>query len=308
MIHDRAALLAHLDALFIPHASPIRRLAKRFGALRPGRYGWPEVHLDGARPLVPSQDGPLSFRPEPLPDRLPPPALYGHARTGDYARANHDAALGALEASFGPARETSATNTIEHAWSLDGGAELVIRTFPPELQDARFRNPAFERDPRLSTGCHITVRAGHVPPLRAEEHAWMRQLEPIATEPSARAVVALSDVLIGTTRRLPEELRRAEPCVGPSSDRAAIVGLHEASGFVIEARDLLGLHLTRLEPARGPGGASLTLRSADPFASDRAPRSRTIFTSARPDGLDRTARALENALGVTLHVESALDD
>jgi hypothetical protein len=302
-IRDRSALLSHLDALGVPHAASIRELMERYGT-EMDLYRRPMVHLHGARPLVPHQWGPMQTSPERTPDQLPPPLFHAYARVGEDARENHAATLAALVPLLGEPRERSVTNTVEHAWRFDT-AELAIRIFPPELQDGRLWNPAHARIQELRTMCFIALRPGHYPLLSRLEREWMRSVEPLG---SAYIADPPPDALLGSARRVPEDLRRDEPIVGISRDAGAIVGIGPRVGFVVEASRFRALVLQRIAPARGPGGASLDLVYADPFAFGEPPRRRTLATSAAIDGLDELARSLSTRFSIQLDTEHGMDD
>jgi hypothetical protein len=307
---ERASLLGWLDELAVPHDVSIHDLIARHGRTRSRWYDWDVVEIAGALPLVPHQVGPLDFTTgigDGPPDLLSPPTFHAYARVGGDAHENHAAALAVLSARFGAPRDASASNTIAHAWDFDTGS-LGIRVFPPERQPRGLRNPSHERHPELVSMCSLEVRPGHVIAMSEEERTWMREAVPLLPERVRAIALPGGDLLRGSVRRVPADLRREEGLVGISRDGAAIVGIEGALGFIVARRDLRSVRLTRLARARGPGGARLELAYADAYASRRTLRRRTIASSDLPDGLDEIARAIEARLGTRLEVEDAVDD
>jgi hypothetical protein len=307
---ERASLLGWLDELGVPHDVSIRDSIARHGRRRSRYYDWDVVEIAGALPLVPHQVGPLELTTgvgDDPPDLLSPSTFHGYARVGADAHENHAAALAALSARFGAPRDASVSNTIAHAWDFDTGS-IGIRVFPPALQPRGLRNPSHVRHPELVTMCSLEVRPGHVVATSEEEGTWMREAVPLLPE-SVRAIAGPgSDILRGSVRRVPGDLRREGGFVGISRDGAAIVGIEGALGFIIARRDLRSLRLTRLAPARGSGGASLVLAYADAHASRGTLRWRTIASSDSSDALDELARAIAARLEARLEFEDAVDD
>jgi hypothetical protein len=308
---ERASLLSWLDELGVPHEVSIRELIARYGVARSRYYDWDVIEVAAALPLVPHQVGPLDFMTgigAGPPDLLSPPTFQACARVDADARENHAAALEVLSARFGAPRDAGARNTIAHVWDFDTGS-IGIRVFPPELQPrVPFRNPSHERHPELATMCSLEVRPGHVVATSEEELMWMREAVPLLPESVRAIALPGADILRGSVRRVPGDLRREDVFVGLSLDGAAIVGMEGALGFIVARRDLRSLRLTRLAPARGPGGARLELAYADAHASRRALRRRTIAETDARDGLDDIARAIEARLEARLELEDALDD
>jgi hypothetical protein len=304
-------LLAHLDAIGLPHGVPRWELADRQGIVKSPWYAWDVLRFEQASPFVDGQVDSFeanALGPPYAPDRLPPLRFSTFVAPSTEARVNHAHALAVIEARYGPGLERGSSNTLGHEWPLEN-ARIRVTTWPPELERFPITNPAHARHPELRAFTHLTIETGHVPPLDASEEEAIRARAPLAPLPrGARAVVAPfeHEMLRGTTRWLPEALASAQPEVGIAGAR--IVGAHDRVAFVVERSDVVGLELVRASPARGPGGASLALIFEDVGSTKRERRSRMLFDGEATHLLDEVARRVADTLEVALDVKDGMDD
>jgi hypothetical protein len=306
----RDSLLAHLDEIALPHATPLGALLAQHGVTRSRWYDWNVLRIETAQPFVDGQCDAFernALGPPFAPDLLPPASFSTFVSTTNDARASHALALAQLEMRFGPATDRATSNTLGHEWRLET-ARISITSWPPDLERFPMKNPAHERHPELRTFTHLTIATGHVVPLHDPEKRALEALRPLLSGPRTRvpAPSLEGEMLLGSARWLPAELARESPVVG--IDDAYVLGVGGRVAFVVARTEVRRLRVVRAAPARGPGWSSIELLYADVFSSRRQERTRTLLRGDRASDLDRDAEALSTRLAVPLDEENGLDD
>jgi hypothetical protein len=299
------AILALLDAASVPWAAARAELTDRYGAQRDPWYDEDIVLLDAAQPLVPGLMRPIGFQAIPrFAPWLPPIYLSGYVHQSGDALRNLETAEAALSARLGPGRPTGVSNTRGWRWQ-DGRSSVELTCWPPALQHPGLRNLAHEREPRLATACHLSIRTGCRPPVTPEEQAALDTFEEIGRLAEADPCIAgdgAPEYALEFTRA--DDTRRFASRVGLS--RGHLIFAWGELHIVAVAR-ILQFELLHVLPARGPGGAYLYVHCAT--AIPAWPEKRLMITPAL--GIDRAealALRLAEATGTRLERSSGIDD
>ncbi|OWJ60812.1 hypothetical protein [Inquilinus limosus] len=303
------AILALLDSASIPWTASRAELMDRYGIRRDPWYDDDIVLLETPQPLVPGLMRPIGFRAVPrFAPWLPPVYLGGHVHQSGDPRRNLDMAAAALSTWLGPGRPSGVSNTRGWRWQ-EGLSIIELTCWPPELQHPGLQNRAHEREPRLSVTCHLTICTGYRPPVTPEEQAGLDGFEEIGRLAETELRIAGND----TPEYALEFIRAPSAAAGRFTGR---VGLSRGGGHLIFGWDelylvavdrILRFELLHLLPARGPGGATLSVRCAT--AIPAWPEKQLVITTAL--GIDPAAALasrLAGATGKTIERSTALDD
>lgn len=246
-----------LDACGLDWRATRGELAQRFGVSADNPYQWDMVELAVEPPPMRGLLRPLSFQVFHIHSPLLPPArLTAHVWRGDDARGNLTWAMEQLAPALGQTKFTSqSANTLDAEWR-SRRASLRLSVFPPDMQGFPTTNPAHERDPRLATACIVEVLTGWRPPLSEEEGQWLANSRPLANSclPQPRAGF----------RYFAEPMLEYMRDASIPSGAIHIAGAGEA--LLVQAEDLFvlprsiitGFSISRLLPAKGAGGSSLS--------------------------------------------------
>lgn len=243
---------------------------------------------------------------------MPVVRFSGHVWFGDNAGINIERLADHFSARLGSAPVAQEYNTLVCHWR-SGTASLRLITWPPAWQSRDLQNDAHAREPRLETAVTVTLLTGFRLPLTEGEARWVDASRPVAgTRPRPGLPSGgLRDAAPGET-----ELEYARDPTGylpavhgqvgvPPGREALILGTDQL--FVVPARDVLGFEVTRLLPAKGGGGSTLTVRCrttcpAIPY--------KTLFVAQHeePDGIVPLGRNLAAAFGAACEVSPYYDD
>jgi hypothetical protein len=132
------------------------------------------------------------------------------------------------------------------------------------MQRWAFRNPAHDRDPRLKTACHLSIDSGFRPPVTQAERAWLASFEPVAAiggrrMPATAQPCPAAQEELEYVREAPAEAAPLFGSVGLPADRKALI-FYGAQLYLTTVEDILGFHVARALPAKGPGGARLDVK------------------------------------------------
>ena len=287
-------LLAYLDVVGLPWRLSRVELAKRHGVRRHPAFRTDVVEMRTKLPFVEGLLWPLAFgHDKDSPVNLPPASFFGHARIGDDARANVQAVLRQLQPVLGPGEPAGSANTVGHRWAF-GRSSLELTAWPGDLAIGHGGNPALDREPRLRTACTIGLTTGWRPATSAADRAQLDSFEPVVRvfSPESRWPAPRS----GAAERLLEYWRestlpdaRRLGWVGRSADHACLV-FFGPDLMLVPMAEVLRVEVTRVQPARGPGGSTLSLALAGGW------RSLPLCDGDGPDDLSDLGAALAAGL------------
>ena len=271
------------------------------------RCPWLDIDVvlvaDSAR-LLSGLMRPLEFRvmPQWAPAQ-PPLDFFGQVHVADDWKANFNAAEEELAARLGPPEADDNANSRGRRWR-DGEAEIVIRSWLPELQLGG-TNLMHARDPRTRTACHVTIATGYRPECSEAERAMLESFVPLASLPAQTpAATRPSQFELEYFRLLLADLHALIGRIGRAGDRVAW-----ASGdlHLVPLEEVRSVRLLHCLPARGPGygGVELVCVSA---AAGGWVKTLKLGEHARADGLDGWASALAEALDRPLECQEFSDD
>lgn len=213
---------------------------------------------------------------------------------GDDARDNLRRAEEQLTPKLGSAEDANSSNTVGKRWR-NGPALLSLMVWPAEMQSFALKNPSEEREPRLKAACHLEIKTGFRLSATDEERASLASFQRIAR---IREKDTLSSMRNSPARegelefvREPfEELEKQLGFIGCSSDRAWLAYLAEEL-YVVPLAAVLGFHVDRVLPAKGPGGSSLLVECRTDYAGCDTKRL-TICSAPGPEDLNELARTV----------------
>ncbi|MFV0476182.1 MAG: hypothetical protein ACK5MQ_18550 [Pikeienuella sp.] len=302
-----------LDREGLPWRLNRRELIERFGETSHPAYRRAQI------PITPAPFGlsgliyPVSpdVHTMPRPDDAPL-SFSGSIWIGRDPMANLRHAHAQIAAKLGPAPIIRASNTVFSRWTA-GPAQLSLTIWPKELQTYPTRNDAHARDKRLKTACSISIETGYRRKMSEQESAWLRSAAPLAEIRGAKAPT-LTALWASQPTSGNREFMREPPAesgdflgrISLSADGAALIicawQLHIVPVARIEA-----LQLQKVRPARGGGGAYLSL-VFQPMGSDRESCLTLSDAFAEMDALDDLAARLGEALDRPVRIpEPTLD-
>ena len=286
--HDQIENPIHqaLDLADVPWRATRAALAERFGVRRHQAYDWDVIEINTKTPLVRGLLYPLSV--QAFPDRSTKlPATYFSSETyfTKNARKNLNRTAQQLRRLLGAPQPYDSGNTVGFRWTF-GAASVTLICWPPDKQSPPMgSNPAHGRDPRLAAACHVNIETGFKPSPTTEEINWLNTFAPVAalvfgahlTEGSIKERNA-HETELEFVREPVVDLGRLFRSVGYSADRQALIFCHSQLYLVPKDR-IVGFRVDRLLPARGPGGAELSVQCATDYEGvkykwlqiDRAP-------------------------------------
>ncbi|MES2033359.1 MAG: hypothetical protein V4466_04220 [Pseudomonadota bacterium] len=287
---------ALLDSVGLPWRQPRAALIFDYGIQRHPAYDWDVIEMPTRPPLVEGLLWPISAQAmRDLSPLMPATYLSGVVWFVDDVEANIRRAARQLEGALGAAKIARRYNTLHCEWRA-GAASLGLTVWPPENQgEWASSNPSHERDPRLRTGCHINIETGLVSALTGPELDWLRGWEAVATlsAPSGWPNAAVPESQLPFVREPPAGVDIPDDTIGRSADGEGLI-LQRRWLYVIPVVDILRFEVTRMTPAKGPGGSYLTIVCAVAGAGDV---NLTAAEAPGPDDLNDLGATLGKAFG-----------
>lgn len=257
-----------LDSLGFPWRASCQELIDRFGLVRHPAYDWEQSPI---MPCPLALDGllyPMSPQIFRTPSRNQVPLWFsGNVWIKKDPLANLRHAHRRITELLGPAPIGVRNNTVSSIWRA-GPARISLTVWPPKRQPSEWnRNiPAHERDRRLETACSIYIEPGYRRPMSVQEREWLRRFTPLD---EVRGVVPAS-TLDALWASAPDDYSQDFVCLPPLDQdnflgRIGLSSEHEAlivcarQLHIIPVERIVALRLQKLRPAKGGGGASLTL-------------------------------------------------
>lgn len=297
-----APITAWLDDIGLPWSDSRAALTARFGVERDPAYEWNIVPIATDRPAAPGLISPLHVQADHFaaPD-LPATSFSAVSWLENDARRNIAAVAQALAEFLGPAPVGREANVLTCAWR-EGAASVRLTAWPPDLQ-SHLSVPAWERDPRLATACHLHIQTGWRRPLSDADRVAIDGFVPlvdlplnpaltserIATDPPAESELDIARDPGGLEQTLFGQL-------GRSADAGLLI-VCTAQLYLIPTTDVLRLEVDRLLPAKGGGGSTLLLVRR---AWDGEEIRLTLCHGRRPDDLNGLAEQIASVLAKPL--------
>jgi len=310
---DENPIHALLNAASVPWRLPRAALAELYGMRQHPAYGWDVIEIGTPKPIVEELLWPLSVQVfSQFSPYMPATDFSGIASIGDDARRNLLASVNELAPRLGEPQIADNSNTLSRRWAF-GPAALSLTVWPPEMQRWPTRNPAHERDPRLKTGCHLSIKTGWRKAATAEELVWLASFVPIARIPISRNITV--DSACGLPAQQSElefvrepiaELARLFGFIGCSADRGSLIFSH-AQLYIAPMADVIGFRVDRIRPAKGPGGSRLHV---DCRPNYRGAATKQLLISAA-EGIEESnalASAISKATGKPLEIGDYIYD
>lgn len=155
---------ALLDHAGVPWRITRAEIVRHYGIHRDPAYQSDVIPIPTTPPLVEGLVYPLSARAFPgFTPLLPITRFSGVTWFGHDVPANLERTASQLRPALGPATLARQNNTLCAEWR-SGAAIVRLMGWPPELNTTPLQNPSHQRDPRLATGCHLTIETGFRPP------------------------------------------------------------------------------------------------------------------------------------------------
>lgn len=292
----------------LPILTPVENLlASSAIGLHPA-YQWEGIWLQESRPLLPANAlWPWFWRRD---DRyaasLPPVEFSTHVWLSDDARANIEAVVHMLSRVLGASSIPARYNTLEATWR-DGACNVQALVFPASTTLGRTSNPSHDREPRLKTACHVSVRTGFIPSLTLEE---MRAAETAQLHVSLNGVLpsAVPTAQSGPPMFTLEFARRPEPSmnelatgVSTSADRELLF-YQGRYLYVFPMGAVRSIDVVRMKPAKGSGGSWIEI-SVGGIEGGLPAKSVIAAEAAGPDDLSQLASEVAKALGKPLNLK-----
>lgn len=223
--------------------------------------------------------------------------------------ANIEHAAQQLSKLLGPGHIRKRWNTYDVTWR-SGPSSISATVWPFWLQDMPDTNLAHARDDRLQSACYIRVSPGYRRPMSDEEREQLRSFTPFAKISDTVRPCTLEELWARAPYETVQDCLRLPPTdqdnfigqIGFSADgRAMIIGGYQL--HIVPVAQITGLILFKLLPAKGAGGAGLSLRYRPSGISPEHDRTISLSgTRENKDDLDELAFRLRDRLGCTLEI------
>jgi len=296
---------ALLDTAGVPWRSTRSTLVQRYGIREHPSYLSEVIEIAETRALVKDLLWPMSAQVLPqFSPHMPAVEFSGVVSVGNDARKNLRRVERQLTPRLGEPETSDTSNTVARRWRF-GAASLTLTAWPRDLErPSRWptSNPAHDRDPRLKTGCLVWLKTGFRLAATREETAKLSsfvRVGPIGMDDQ----VAVASAYASPASQYEVEFVR-EPLVdaagifgfvGQSADHTAVIFRH-AQLYLVPMADVIGFHVERLKPAKGPGGSRLNVECRTGY---REYPTKQLLISAQRDveGSNELAAVLAGATG-----------
>jgi hypothetical protein len=152
----------------------------------------------------------------------------------------------------------------------------------------------------LKAACHLEIKTGFRPPATLAERASLASFERIAriAEDDVRSLVRSSparEAELEFVREPFEEIEEHFGFIGHSLDRAWLV-FFGAELHVVPLASVIGFHVERVLPAKGPGGSSFLVESRTDYPGCDTKRL-TICSAPGPEDSNELAATVSVRTG-----------
>ncbi|WP_416356539.1 hypothetical protein ACLNGM_21725 [Aureimonas phyllosphaerae] len=305
-------ILRLADAWRLPRQETRVVVEARCGVRPDPIYRWPALVLTDAEPLPGALAPWTASASERIPSQFPITRFTALVWFEDDAHANLRRVADHLTASLGPATVGRRWNTVAAAWR-SGLAEVSLVAWPPSWQSHGLQNPSEDREPRLKTACHVTLRTGFRLPLSEKERDWVRGFRLLAIDGhvGTARMAGAGRFAPGETEleyvRDPEDLvEDRQRMLGLSADGEALIVVSDQL-YVIPRIEILCFEVIRLTPAKGGGGSSIHAHCRT-LALGADDQSIFLAQHADPDGMTALGQDLGERLGCSVKVSPYAPD
>ena len=301
-----------LDEWRLPRTETRAAVMGRVGISTDPTYHWDTLVLQDTVAL-PGALGPWTAGAH---DRIPPQfpitrfsSLVWHGRD---AHRNLHRTADFLATSLGTASVGKRGNTLVASWR-SGIAEISLTAWPPEWQSDKLSNLAQERDHKLRTACHVQVISGFRLGLSARERTWIGGLTPLIVDGDIGVSRTVVPGIEAPNETQLEYVRDPENLVDSRSWSLGVSALDEAlivvsnQLFIIPRHAIIRLEVTRLTPAKGRGGSTITAICRTKAPSDHG-QSIVVAQKSDPDGLNAIAQHLGDRFDCAVQIEPSYPD
>lgn len=255
-----------LDRIGFPWRSSCHDLIERFGLVRHPAYDWEQSPIT---PCPLNLDGllyPISPQIPEMASRDHVPLWFsGAVWIKDDPIANIRHAHGRIAELLGPAPIGIRNNTISSIWRA-GPARISLTVWPQELQTLQLDNPAQDKDRRLKTACSISIEPGYRRPMTVQEREWLSSFTPLGDVRGVVPISTLEALWANAPKGWSQDFLRLPPLdqdnflgrIGLSLDGMALIVSASQLRIVPMAR-IIAFNLQKIRPAKGGGGAYLSL-------------------------------------------------
>lgn len=294
-------LHGYLNHIGLPWKLSRLSLEENFGKKKHSAYSWDVIEVVSRGAFADNLIWPLSVQvfPEFCP-KMPATQFSGVSYKSHDARENLDLVVKQLQVFLGAGNSTAVSNCVGHRWGFDSGS-VELYAWPPELQRWSATNPAHELEPRLKTGCHISLDTGFRQPVSAKERAWIENFSPIAkiaesrlesrSLPNSRA----SQSELEFIRLVESDFEKLYGLIGCSSDRSVLIFFTNEL-YIIPVKDIKQFQVVRILPAKGGGGAWLQVECRCEYSSQTL-KSLIICDANKADELNEFGAMIASSVG-----------
>jgi hypothetical protein len=289
----------------VPWRSARSALVERYGIRQHPAYLSEVIEIDETRALVKDLLWPMSAQVLPqFSPHMPAIELSGIVSIGNDARTNLRHAMKQLTRRLGEPETIDNSNTIARRWRF-AAASVTLTAWPSDQhQRSRWRIsiPAYDRDPRLATACHIDIKTGFRVPASSEERAMLNSFVPVGRI-GMDGRITPDSVYDSPARQHEVEFVRAPVTdaagifgfVGHPADRSAVIFCH-AQLYLVPMVDVIGFRVERMRPAKGPGGSRLKVECRTNYR-EYAAKKLLISSRSEVEGSNELATVLAAATG-----------
>ncbi|MET3602086.1 hypothetical protein [Martelella mangrovi] len=195
-------------------------------------------------------------------------------------------------------------NTYDVTWR-SGPASISATVWPEWYQDWPAPNPAHERDKRLQSACTIRVQPGYRRPMSDQEREQLRSFTPFARSKGLVAPDTLEKLWSRAPDTTAQDYIRLPPTdqdnflrqIGFSGDGRSMI-ICGGQLHIVPLEHITGFTLFKLLPAKGPGGAGLSLTYRPPGVNLERDRTIGLMESCEDmDDLDEVTYQLSERVG-----------
>ncbi|WP_377703739.1 hypothetical protein [Pseudoduganella sp. UC29_71] len=294
----------YLNRLGFPWQLPRSQLEANFGAKKHPAYSWNVIEIVSREAFVDNLIWPISVQDFPEFSPKMPAALFsGISYSSKDARQNLQLVVKQLQPILGLGMATSVSNCVGHRWDFTSGS-VELHAWPPELQKWPATNPAHALEPRLKTGCHISIDTGFRQSVSPEERVRIETFSPIARI-AEHHFASRNSHIARTPQRELEFIRLAESdfeklhgWIGCSPDRSTLIFFTNEL-YVVPIADIKQFQVGRVLPAKGGGGSWLQVECRCEYA-DQVTKVLTICSAIEADELNEFGAIIANSVGKKL--------
>jgi hypothetical protein len=285
---------AWLDDVGIPWKASRGELATRYGITRqPHRFN-EAVEIDLPRAPLEGLIRPICIQlSENFTPRLPASEFFGDVWFVPDERTNLRRTAAQFATVLGETPIGDYLNTVRAVWTF-GRARVELLAWPADMQSHR----PTDRDPRLVSRCHISIKTGFLLPPSAEELHGLNTFVAVGAIPIPPCIDSVGASGPGENVlefvRDPQGVDGIEGAIGISADGKSLI-FQNVQLFVISSKSIVKIRVERIQPARGPGGSHMQVECRTDYDGPRS-KMVTVCSAQGPDDLNALGAAISAAI------------